>query len=170
MIAGSRAPAPDVGECRACGKIRYTTRDDARHAARVIGAKYGTRMRAYECESYWHISSMTADAIAALRSGDQDDGCPLCGKPAYRCADEAREHAKYLTGTEGGFWYAADCGESWHVRRFRWSGGYHKGARRKHRETLRLDAEWRDQKTEPKRRSTKRRAKRPKSTAAKEST
>ncbi|GAA2278298.1 hypothetical protein GCM10010402_38650 [Actinomadura luteofluorescens] len=41
--------------CGRCGRARYATRRDARHAAR-IGAP-GVRLRAYRCGDAWHLTS-----------------------------------------------------------------------------------------------------------------
>lgn len=51
-----------------------------------------------------------------------------------------------------------------------WHGRYCKGAMREHRESKRLAARERDERTDPKRRSTKKRAKRARSNLAGEST
>jgi hypothetical protein len=55
-------------ECR-CGKIRYLTKAEAKHAARGFkgrGAK-GT-LRAYKCDGgFWHLTSLTATQLIEAR-------------------------------------------------------------------------------------------------------
>jgi hypothetical protein len=44
-----------LGLCGRCGRARYATRRQARHAARI--AAPGVRLRAYQCGDDWHLTS-----------------------------------------------------------------------------------------------------------------
>ncbi|WP_395977223.1 hypothetical protein [Actinomadura sp. 1N219] len=44
-----------TGLCGRCGRARYATRRNARHAARI--AAPGTRLRAYRCGDAWHLTT-----------------------------------------------------------------------------------------------------------------
>jgi hypothetical protein len=43
------------GTCPVCGKIRYASRASARKAGSVLFT--GTRLRAYRCGTWWHLTS-----------------------------------------------------------------------------------------------------------------
>ena len=161
MTAGTKTQ--ELGECRTCGKVRYVSRDQARHAARVLGAKFGCRMRSYEaCGGYWHVSSATADEVAEIRAwGAADEICAGCGRvpyPSRGAAVAAAEQARYESTGRG--FMASFCGESWHVTGNRWSGRAGKHAMREVRAEKRREALERNQRTDPSRRSAKGRAKR----------
>jgi hypothetical protein len=53
------------GTCHDCGKVRYASRTKARHAGRVLYP--GTRMRAYECGTWWHLTSASAKKTVWFR-------------------------------------------------------------------------------------------------------
>lgn len=52
-----------LGLCGACGRARYGSRRQARHAARV--AAPGVRLRAYRCGNAWHLTSPGAPQFIA---------------------------------------------------------------------------------------------------------
>ncbi|WP_433476531.1 hypothetical protein ACQPZP_05450 [Spirillospora sp. CA-142024] len=58
MLAGLQ-----LGLCGACGRARYGSRRQARHAARV--AAPGVRLRAYRCGRAWHLTSPGAPQFIA---------------------------------------------------------------------------------------------------------
>lgn len=153
-----------LGDCGTCGKVRYATRDAARHAGRVTGAKFGCRMRSYECSGYWHLTSVDAAKTTAIRSGDPDWRCDWCGRQMFASkAAAAREAAlQDIRGT--GQAYAWCCGAAWHVKSFRWSGPYGKGAKARLKRAQREQAEWRNARS--RNRSGKGRAKRPRKDSA----
>jgi hypothetical protein len=44
-----------LGVCGRCGRARYLSRREARHAARI--AAPGARLRAYRCGTFWHLTT-----------------------------------------------------------------------------------------------------------------
>jgi len=63
---GSRSNLPVRATCPDCGKIRYPSRREARRfAARLY---QDGRARAYQCGSFWHLTSQGALAAARHRA------------------------------------------------------------------------------------------------------
>jgi hypothetical protein len=61
--------------CEVCGKQCYSTREDAKHSARVNHP--GKAMHVYYCEEpsgivWWHLSSIPADKLTQLRDRKHD--------------------------------------------------------------------------------------------------
>jgi len=168
VSAGTRCR--DLGECRSCGKLRYGTRDDARHAGRIVSAKFGVRTRAYEHDGYWHLTSCDADRTAAYRDFWAwlvlPGRCEACGKPPYPSRGSAGQAAQeQMAAGSRRYLSARSGGVHWHVTGNRWHGRHGRGALRDDRTARRREAEERDKRALPGRRSTKRRAKRPRKDA-----
>ena len=50
-----------------CGKVRYFTRKEARHEARMF--MRGRKLRAYRCDGgFWHLTSQSAKRAAIWRA------------------------------------------------------------------------------------------------------
>lgn len=45
-----------LGICPGCGKHRFSSRAQAKRAARAMPGRYA-KLRAYRCGDYWHLTS-----------------------------------------------------------------------------------------------------------------
>jgi len=59
-----------AGACPTCGKVRFTSRKDARAAGRRL-KHTGDPLSAYRCGDYWHIGHLPTDIRRGVRSRDQ---------------------------------------------------------------------------------------------------
>ena len=54
------------GHCPDCGKRRYSSRAQAKRAARANRCP-GRRLRAYRCGGWWHLTSRDAGTVTYYR-------------------------------------------------------------------------------------------------------
>lgn len=54
-----------ASECPTCGKHRYYTKADAKHAIRAMKGRVG-RLNAYRCGDYWHVGHLPADVVTGV--------------------------------------------------------------------------------------------------------
>jgi hypothetical protein len=53
--------------CPECGKVCYLTRRAARRAASQLPLRPGSKLRAYPCGQYWHLTSQPTGVLTGWR-------------------------------------------------------------------------------------------------------
>lgn len=106
--------ADHMGRCPDCRKLRYTSRAQARRAARRYP---GHHLRAYQCGGFWHLGHLSENTLAGraaasdkARRARAGRGCPTPGRGAH----PSREHALRARRDGAGEPVLCVCGY-WHL-------------------------------------------------------
>lgn len=64
-----------MGACPECGKMRYTSKGQAKRAGRQTPRRRG-KLRVYRCGAYWHLTSQATAKVTMHRERDAEPGRP----------------------------------------------------------------------------------------------
>jgi len=60
-------PGTQRWTCADCGKVCYLSRRDARRGASQLSRRAGSKLRAYRCGRYWHLTSQGTGVLTGWR-------------------------------------------------------------------------------------------------------